>query len=125
MGAVSTAEALKWMRGYILDNFEARDYEDFVERLNRSVGEEVPLLVTDRELQRDLTTSTRSQLLTFMSLTTELDSTAAQQDIRPPEEAHALARTIARRGLELRVLSQLYHAGHRAMLSYVTEFIEQ
>lgn len=125
MPSVSAAEARNWMRSYILENFEARDYDEFVTRLNSSASAEVPLLGTDAELQRDLTISTRSQLLAFMSLTLNLDDSAAEQDIHPPEEAHDLARTIARRGLDLRVLSQMYHAGHRAMLSYVTEFIEK
>ncbi len=65
----------------------------------------------------------RSQLGAFLGASGQSADGSAEAPVSV--EAHALARTVAQRGLELRVLSQLYHAGHRAMLSFATEFLQQ
>ena len=46
------------------------------------------------------------------------------QEVTPPPESVALALTVARRGMDLRVLLKIYGAGRLAMLGFVDESIE-
>ena len=51
-------------------------------------------------------------------------SRARSQEVTPPPESVALALTVARRGMDLRVLLKIYGAGRLAMLGFVDESIE-
>jgi hypothetical protein len=109
------------MREYVAESLSRADLESFIDKIGRSMGEDVPELFTDAELQRDLQLAVRTQFRLFL-VVGRSDSTP-KWSVPVAEEARSLARTIARRGLELRVLSQLYHAGHRAVWRFVTEFV--
>ncbi|MGW0042085.1 PucR family transcriptional regulator [Rhodococcus sp. NPDC003348] len=120
MESPSTAEAGEWMRAYVADSLSRADLEAFIDDVATSMGADVPELSTDADVQRDLHLAVRSQFRLFLSI----GQRAARRSVPVAEEAHSLARTIARRGLELRVLSQLYHAGHRAVWRFVTAFVD-
>ncbi|NMM91593.1 hypothetical protein B2J88_46110 [Rhodococcus sp. SRB_17] len=120
---MSAAQAEVWMRRYIAEILSQADLETFIDHVAKSIGSDVPELSTDTDVQRDLQLAVRSQFRNILALrqsdTSPLWSAPVAQD------AHSLARTIARRGLELRVLSQLYHAAHRAVWRFVTEFVNE
>ncbi len=118
---VSAAQAEEWMRSYVAESLSQTDIETFIDGVTKSMGSDVPELSADADVRRDLQLAVRSQFRNILA--------ARQSDTMPlwsapvAAEAHSLARTIARRGLELRVLSNLYHAAHRAVWRFVTEFI--
>ncbi|GAB2654917.1 PucR family transcriptional regulator [Prescottella soli] len=114
----------QWLRNYLTTTLTQDALDVFLAGLEESFSADVPELVADAELQRDLRSAVRSQLSAFLAASGP-SSAGGPAEAPISVEAHALARTVAQRGLELRVLSQLYHAGHRAMLSFATEFLQQ
>ncbi|MFC7448884.1 PucR family transcriptional regulator [Rhodococcus daqingensis] len=124
MGSMnSPGSAARWMREHVSSTFSRADFEGFIDRLDSSICADVPELATDAELQRDLKAAIRSQFRVFLG--TEIPVDGARATVAVSGECHALARTIARRGLDLRVLSQFDHACHRAVLGFATEFVAQ
>ncbi|MDH6679336.1 DNA-binding PucR family transcriptional regulator [Rhodococcus sp. LBL1] len=111
-----------WLRTYLTTTLTREELSEFLGGLETSFTADVPELASDPELKRDLRVAIRSQLAAFL----DAGAPTADGSVGAPvsKEAHALARTVAQRGLELRVLSQLYHAGHRAMLGFATEFLD-
>lgn len=120
-GAGDDPRAQRWLRRYLTSTLTREDLDAFLSGLEQSFTGDVPALATDAELQRDLRSAIRSQLEAFLST----GGAGASSTAPVSADAHALARTVAQRGLELRVLSQLYHAGHRAMLGFATAFLDQ
>lgn len=112
-----------WLRSYLTTTLTREDLNAFLAGLAESFTADVPALASDAELQRDLRSAIRSQLEAFLGAGSALADDPSSAPVS--QEAHALARTVAQRGLELRVLSQLYHAGHRAMLGFATDFLDQ
>jgi DNA-binding PucR family transcriptional regulator len=112
-----------WLRAYLTTTLTREELSEFLGGLETSFTADVPELASDPELQRDLRAAIRSQLGAFLDAGAPTVDGSAGAPVS--KEAHALARTVAQRGLELRVLSQLYHAGHRAMLGFATEFLDQ
>ncbi|TSD95599.1 hypothetical protein FOS14_17470 [Skermania sp. ID1734] len=111
-------ELRDWMLEYVADTMRPAQTAQIVGRINTAVIELVPELA-DHELQRDLAASTEAQLQAIMfGFTDDLG------DVTLPPEAHGLARSIARRGLDLRVLLQIYRVGQQAAIDYLTEVIE-
>src|SRR6476660_8259194 len=124
MGSIdSPGSAARWMREYVSSTFSRADFEGFIDRLDSSICADVPELAADAELQRDLKVAIRSQFRVFLGTEIPVDGARATPTVSG--ECHALARTIARRGLELRVLSQFDHACHRAVLGFATDFVAQ
>ncbi|WP_420880499.1 PucR family transcriptional regulator [Rhodococcus sp. (in: high G+C Gram-positive bacteria)] len=113
----------RWLRNYLTTTLTPNDLNLFLSGLEESFTADIPELAADAELQRDLRAAVRSQLGAFLGASGPSGHGPAEAPVSV--EAHALARTVAQRGLELRVLTQLYHAGHRAMLSFATEFLQQ
>ncbi|MCA1006846.1 helix-turn-helix domain-containing protein [Rhodococcus hoagii] len=113
----------RWLRSYLTTTLTQDALNLFLSGLEESFTADVPELAADAELQRDLRAAVRSQLGAFLGAAGPSADGPAEAPVSL--EAHALARTVAQRGLELRVLTQLYHAGHRAMLSFATAFLQQ
>lgn len=113
----------RWLRNYLTTTLTQDALNLFLSGLEESFTADVPELAADAELQRDLRAAVRSQLGAFLGAAGPSADGPAEAPVSL--EAHALARTVAQRGLELRVLTQLYHAGHRAMLSFATDFLQQ
>lgn len=107
------------MREHVDSTFTRSDFDAFIDRLVESIGADVPELTADPELGRDLTVAVRSQFRMFLA--TPVGTARGAAHVSP--EAHALARAIARRGLDLRVLSGFDHACHRAVLAFASEFV--
>ncbi|MGW0248317.1 PucR family transcriptional regulator [Nocardia goodfellowii] len=112
-------EIRAWLADYVYETMRAESLEQLVDRLNSVIIARIPELA-DRDMRRDLTASTRAHARAMLP---GLASDTFEFAI--PEEAHAFARTIARRGFELRLLLRVYHVGQEAVLDYMTEAIDQ
>ena len=113
----SESEMRAWLRAYVDEHLAPDQLSALAARFNDTIVELVPELA-DHELRRDLEGSTAAQIRLFLG--------GVADNLRPPEppaEARDLARSIARRGLELRVLMKTYHAGHQAGVRFLADTI--
>ncbi|WP_245746342.1 PucR family transcriptional regulator [Nocardia altamirensis] len=108
-----------WLADYVYETMRTDSLEQVVSRLDSAIVAKVPEL-SDRDVRRDLAASTRAHARTTLS-----GITSDTFEYVLPEEAHAFARTIARRGFDLRVLLRTYHAGLDAVIDYMTDAIEE
>lgn len=108
-----------WLAEYVYETMRTETLEQVVDRLDSAIIARIPELA-DRDLRRDLAASTRAHARVMLS-----GITSDTFEYTLPEEAHAFARTIARRGFELRMLLRTYHVGMEAVLDYMTEAIDQ
>ncbi|WP_405167633.1 helix-turn-helix domain-containing protein [Nocardia sp. NBC_01499] len=108
-----------WLAEYVYETMRTETLEQIVDRLDSAIIASVPELA-DRDVRRDLAASTRAHARVMLS-----GITSDTFDFALPEEAHTFARTIARRGFELRMLLRTYHVGMEAVLDYMTEAIDQ
>lgn len=108
-----------WLAEYVYETMRTEQLEQIVDRLDSAIIARVPELA-DRDMRRDLAASTRAHARVMLS-----GITSDTFEYVLPEEAHAFARTIARRGFELRLLLRTYHVGMEAVLDYMTDTIDQ
>ncbi|WP_280258646.1 PucR family transcriptional regulator [Nocardia abscessus] len=111
-------EVRDWLADYVYETMRAETLERIVTRLDDVIIARIPELA-DRDMRRDLAASTRAHARIVLS---RLPSDAFEFSL--PEEAHAFARSVARRGFELRLLLRVYHVGMEAVLDYMTEVVE-
>ncbi|WP_316573366.1 PucR family transcriptional regulator [Nocardia canadensis] len=108
-----------WFAEFVFDLLRTQTMDRIVARLDAAVLAASPEL-DDPDLRRDLAASTRAHARVVLSgLATDSD------DLILPEEAHVLARTIARRGLDIRVLLRAYQAGLAETLTVMTETVDE
>ncbi|MDN2502598.1 hypothetical protein FHY52_38815, partial [Nocardia nova] len=117
--AASDVAVRQWMADFVAETLRGETLEQMVARLDAQIIGRVPEL-TDRDLRRDLESSTRAHALAVLSGLTQ-----DAMDYAVPEQAHAFARTLARRGYDLRLLLRVYHAGQEAANDYMTEVIDE
>lgn len=108
-----------WLAEYVFETMRTETLEAVVDRLDRAIVARVPELA-DRDMNRDLAASTRAHARTMLS-----GLTVDTFDYALPEEAHTFARTVARRGYDLRLLLRTYHFGMDAVLDYMTDALDQ
>ncbi|WP_280295121.1 PucR family transcriptional regulator [Nocardia abscessus] len=111
-------EVRDWLADYVYETMRVETLERIVTRLDDVIIARIPELA-DRDMRRDLAASTRAHARIVLS---RLPSDAFEFSL--PEEAHAFARSVARRGFELRLLLRVYHVGMEAVLDYMTEVVE-
>ncbi|MFE6923941.1 PucR family transcriptional regulator [Nocardia sp. NPDC057663] len=106
-----------WIAEFVLELLRTQTMERVVARLDAAVLAGSPEL-DEPDLRRDLAASTRAHARVVLGgLATDTD------DLALPEEAHVLARTIARRGLDVRVLLRAYRTGLAEALAVMTETV--
>lgn len=93
--------------------------DGFVQRIDDAIAAANPEVAADRELRRDVDASTTAQLRVIVAR-----DRGRFEEVTPRAESIALALTVARRGMDLRVLLKIYGAGRLAMLGFVDESIE-
>lgn len=108
----------QWIADFVAETLRSDTLEQVVDRLDLAIVRRVPELA-DRDMRRDLQASTRAHALAVLGGLTQ-----DKLDYPVPPEAHAFARTIARRGHDLRLLLRVYHVGQEAVLEYMTEVLE-
>jgi DNA-binding PucR family transcriptional regulator len=116
--SVGDDDGMTWLRAIVADAMHPALLAGPVAELNEMIAAEVPEIAADRELRRDLDASTTAHALGLIDWLS-----SPQSELQPPAAAHALARTIARRGLPLRLLMRIYRAGHQAALRYCTSYL--
>lgn len=119
VSAAPEAEIRDWLRAYVAENLNPERMIPLVDRLDSRIVSLVPGLA-DRELQHDLRASTVAQLRSLLVAFTD-----DEFNVVVPPEAHTLARTVARRGLEMRVLMHIYRAGQQAGTEYLADVITE
>ncbi|MBF6320889.1 helix-turn-helix domain-containing protein [Nocardia cyriacigeorgica] len=108
-----------WLAEFVYETMRRDTLDQVVERLDSAIVARIPELA-DRDIRRDLGASTRAHARVVLS-----GLTSDRIDPVLPEEAHAFARTLARRGFELKTLLRTYHAGLAAVLDYFTDALDQ
>ncbi|MFE5289565.1 PucR family transcriptional regulator [Nocardia sp. NPDC056611] len=115
----NSAEIRRWIADFVAETLPAETLEQVVTRLDNAIIARIPELC-DRDMRRDLAASSRAHAVAVLSGLTQ-----DRFDYPVPEEAHAFARTVARRGYDVRLLLRVYHFGQEACIDYMTEVLEQ
>ncbi|MGW4354758.1 PucR family transcriptional regulator [Nocardia sp. NPDC004582] len=116
---LNSAELRQWIADFVAETLPAETLEQVVTRLDNAIITRIPEL-RDRDMRRDLAASSRAHAVAVLSGLTQ-----DRFDYPVPEEAHAFARTVARRGYDVRLLLRVYHLGQEACIDYMTEVLEQ
>ncbi|MFD7843022.1 PucR family transcriptional regulator [Nocardia sp. NPDC059764] len=116
---LNSAEIRQWIADFVAETLPAETLEQVVTRLDNAIIARIPEL-RDRDMRRDLAASSRAHAVAVLSGLTQ-----DRFDYPVPEEAHAFARTVARRGYDVRLLLRVYHLGQEACIDYMTEVLEQ
>lgn len=109
----------RWIADFVAEILRTDTLDQVVDRLDTAIIRQLPELA-DRDMRRDLAASTRAHALVMLGGLTQ-----DRMDYPVPPEAHAFARTVARRGHDLRLLLRVYHFGQEAVLDYMTETLEK
>ncbi|WP_280198268.1 PucR family transcriptional regulator [Nocardia cyriacigeorgica] len=119
-GAAPPTEQVRyWLAQFVFETMRSETLDQVVERLDNAIVARIPELA-DRDIRRDLGASTRAHARVVLS-----GLTSDTIDPVLPEEAHAFARTLARRGFELKMLLRTYNTGLAAVLDYFTDALDQ
>ena len=116
---MDTSELDGWIANLAPIYLQPEVIDGFVQRIDDAIAVANPEVAADRELRRDVDASTAAQLRVIVAAIA-----GGSQEVTPPPESVALALTVARRGMDLRVLLKIYGAGRLAMLGFVDESIE-
>ncbi|TYL46058.1 PucR family transcriptional regulator [Nocardioides sp. BGMRC 2183] len=108
-----------WLQDFVDDALRPENVDEFVNRVNDGILAQLPAVAADPLLVQDLSGSTRSQWRVFLSMLLE-----PEYRHELPGEADYLARSLARRGMELGVLLKVYWVAHQAVFSFVTDITE-
>ncbi|MFI5780001.1 PucR family transcriptional regulator [Nocardia sp. NPDC051570] len=109
----------QWITDFVAESLRTETLEQIVDRLDRELVARMPELA-DRDIRRDLAASTHAHALVMLGGLAQ-----DRADYPVPQQAHDFARTLARRGHDLRLLLRVYHQGHQAVMDYLTELLDQ
>lgn len=109
----------QWIADFVAETLRTETLDQVVHRLDAAIIGQLPELA-DRDMRHDLAASTRAHALVMLGGLPQ-----DRMDYPVPPEAHAFARTVARRGHDLRLLLRVYHLGQEAVLDYLTETLEK
>ncbi|WP_206492672.1 CdaR family transcriptional regulator [Rhodococcus sp. KRD162] len=107
-----------WLARWLQDASASPAFDTAVDLIDETIAAEMPELVSDPELRRDLEASTRGHLAAILS-------TMRENDVELPPEAYGLARTLTHRGFGVEVLFRLYRVALRATQRYFSDAVEQ
>ncbi|GAA2362999.1 PucR family transcriptional regulator [Saccharopolyspora halophila] len=96
------------------------ELEHLVTIVDNEVLAEVPEYAADEELRRDLHASTRAHWRSFLSVINR-----ERFEVHTPPEAYDLARTVARRGIDLAALLKTYRVAQRAVWTHITRTLDE
>ncbi|MBB3036704.1 PucR family transcriptional regulator [Hoyosella altamirensis] len=114
------SEIDQWIARVTADALQPSMLEYFTQRVNDEIMLRLPELADDDEFRRDLHASTVAQLRTFMAT-----ATTPSAEYQPPPEAVALARTVARRGMDVQILLKIYGTGRTTALTLLNEIVQE
>ncbi|WP_067898917.1 PucR family transcriptional regulator [Nocardia vaccinii] len=118
MSAQTAVVVRQWIADFVAETLRTETLDQVVDRLDAAIIGQLPELA-DRDMRHDLAASTRAHAMVMLGGLTQ-----DRMDYPVPPEAHAFARTVARRGHDLRLLLRVYYLGQEAVLDYLTETLE-
>lgn len=92
--------------------------DSFADRINAVILKQIPEIADDPVLVQDLHCSTRAEWREFVASLSE-----DHRLVRPGQGAD-LARTLARRGLDLGILLKVYRVAQQSVFQFLTEVID-
>ncbi|WP_406516469.1 PucR family transcriptional regulator [Streptomyces sp. NBC_00134] len=92
--------------------------DSFADRINAVILEQVPEIADDPVLVQDLHSSTRAEWREFVA------SLSEDHRLVRPGQGSDLARTLARRGLDLGILLKVYRVAQQSVFQFLTEVID-
>jgi len=116
MGEDRSEAMTVWLQQFVSDAATEERVAHFVTQVDDEVLRRSPEVARDAMLVADLHNSTRAQWRAFLVTLLE-----REHRLVLPDAAIALARSVARRGLELGVLLKIYRAGQQAIFRYLTD----
>lgn len=109
-----------WLDHFAQSSLREDAVDHFVDVVDAEILRTLPELATDAVLVEDLHRSTRYQWLAFLTSLGKTD-----HELALPAQASDLARSLARRGMEVRVLLRVYLNAHHGVFAYLSEAIDQ
>ena len=99
---MDTSELDGWIANLAPIYLQPEVIDGFVQRIDDAIAAANPEVAADRELRRDVDASTTAQLRVIVAAIA-----GGSEEVTPPAESIALALTVARRGMDLRVLLKI------------------
>jgi hypothetical protein len=109
-----------WHAGFVRASLEDEALDRFVSVVNEAIVKGIPEMGADPVLMEDLKRSTRQQWIAFLH-----GLRHPEHGLALPSEAMDLARSLARRSKDVKILLRVYLNAHRGVFSYLTETIDQ
>lgn len=121
MGPVSRSSAFEdWLAVFVKDSLTDEAIDKFTATVDAEIVLALPEFGSDPVLVDDLRRSTRHQWIAFLN-----GLRSAEHGLNLPVEALDLARSLARRSKDVKVLLRVYLSAHRGVFSYLTETIDR
>jgi hypothetical protein len=112
----NSAALAAWVKAYVAEASREESVDAFVAHVNAAILADIPELVRDPVLTAELDASTRAQFRAWLSVL-ERD----KQELLLPPQAVDLARSIARRGMDLGVLLKVYRIAAAAVWDFLVQ----
>jgi DNA-binding PucR family transcriptional regulator len=116
---MGVGEDADWIAGFARRGQRPAELERLVRGIDAQIIDQVPEYAADEELRQDLHASTRAHWRNFLAVVTR-----DVFEVQVPPEVFDLARTLARRGLDLAVLLKTYRVGQQALWTHITRLLE-
>jgi DNA-binding PucR family transcriptional regulator len=118
---VSRSSAFEdWLNEFVRDSLTEEAIAAFAETVDAEIIQALPEFGSDPVLVDDLRRSTRHQWIAFLH-----GLRNPEHGLKLPVEALDLARSLARRSKDVKVLLRVYLSAHRGVFSYLTESIDR
>ena len=115
-----TAVLDDWLGRFVQASLLDQAVDRFIALVDAEILRTLPELAQDSVLVGDLHRSTRYQWLSFL---TSLGKPV--HELTLPAQASDLARSLARRGLDVRILLRVYLNAHHGVFAYIAEAIDR
>lgn len=109
-----------WLNGFVSDSLLDESIDTFTATVDAEIIQALPEFGSDPVLVDDLRRSTRHQWIAFLN-----GLRNPEHGLKLPVEALDLARSLARRSKDVKVLLRVYLSAHRGVFSYLTESIDR
>lgn len=109
-----------WLKEFVREALRPESFERFVRFVGDGIFAQLPQIAADPLLAQDLDQSTGAQWRAFLELVV-----APEYHHHLPAQAGNLARSLARRGMDLGVLLKVYRAAHQLVFAYLSEVTQE